>query len=71
MSDTAETTMPTIDPAAMPPVKGGVTAYLTVEGAMKAVDFYRQALGPNWPSPSRRTRAGAPCTCISTSMARR
>ncbi len=45
MSDTAETTMPSIDPAAMPPVKGGVTAYVTVEGAMKAAEFYKQALG--------------------------
>ncbi|MFG1267610.1 VOC family protein [Xanthobacter sp. DSM 14520] len=45
MSDTAETTMPTADFSAMPPVKGGVTAYLTVDGAMKAVEFYKSALG--------------------------
>ncbi|MFG1290268.1 VOC family protein [Xanthobacter versatilis] len=45
MSDTAETTTPTADFSAMPPVKGGVTAYLTVDGAMKAVEFYKSALG--------------------------
>ena len=45
MSDTAETTTPKADFSAMPPVKGGVTAYLTVDGAMKAVEFYKSALG--------------------------
>lgn len=45
MSDIAETTTPTADFSAMPPVKGGVTAYLTVDGAMKAVEFYKSALG--------------------------
>jgi len=45
MSDTAEVTTPTADFSAMPPVKGGVTAYLTVNGAMKAVEFYKEALG--------------------------
>lgn len=45
MSDTAETTMPAADFSAMPPVKGGVTAYVTVDGAMKAAEFYKNALG--------------------------
>jgi PhnB protein len=30
---------------AMAPVKGGVIAYLALDGAMKAVEFYRRALG--------------------------
>ena len=29
----------------MPPVKGGVTPYLTVDGAMKAAEFYKRAFG--------------------------
>ena len=32
-------------PAAQPPVKGGVVAYLQVDGALKAADFYRRAFG--------------------------
>ncbi|MFN7027097.1 MAG: VOC family protein [Pseudorhizobium sp.] len=28
-----------------PPVKGGIVAYLQVDGAMKAAEFYKQALG--------------------------
>ncbi|MEP9353310.1 VOC family protein [Xanthobacter sp. KR7-65] len=45
MSDAAEMTSPPGNFAAMPPVKGGVTAYLTVEGAAKAAEFYKEALG--------------------------
>ncbi len=29
----------------MPPVKGGVVAYLQLDGAMKAAEFYQRALG--------------------------
>ncbi len=32
-------------PASMPTTKGGVIAYLNVDGAMKAVDFYTRAFG--------------------------
>ena len=32
-------------PAVNPEVKGGVTPYLTVDGAMKAADFYQRAFG--------------------------
>ncbi|HEX5935916.1 MAG TPA: VOC family protein [Pseudorhizobium sp.] len=28
-----------------PPVKGGIVAYLQVDGAMKAAEFYKQAFG--------------------------
>jgi uncharacterized glyoxalase superfamily protein PhnB len=31
--------------APQPPVKGGVVAYLQVDGAMKAADFYKRAFG--------------------------
>ncbi len=31
--------------APQPPVKGGVVAYLQVDGAMKAAEFYKRALG--------------------------
>jgi uncharacterized glyoxalase superfamily protein PhnB len=40
MSATTET-----KPTALPPVKGGVVAYLQVDGALKAADFYRRAFG--------------------------
>ena len=30
-------------PPAMPPVKGGLTPYLTMDGAIKAVEFYKKA----------------------------
>jgi PhnB protein len=32
-------------PSVLPAVKGGVTPYLTVDGAMKAADFYQRAFG--------------------------
>ncbi|MGI9170513.1 MAG: VOC family protein [Caulobacteraceae bacterium] len=32
-------------PAANPNVKGGVTPYLTLDGALKAADFYQRAFG--------------------------
>src|SRR5579864_4214836 len=32
-------------PAALPATKGGVIAYLSVDGAMKAVEFYKRAFG--------------------------
>lgn len=32
-------------PGTLPTVKGGVTPYLTVDGAMKAADFYERAFG--------------------------
>lgn len=32
-------------PAVNPQVKGGVTPYLTLDGAMKAADFYQRAFG--------------------------
>jgi uncharacterized glyoxalase superfamily protein PhnB len=41
---TAETKMQTT-PAAQAAVKGGVSPYLTVDGAKKAADFYVKALG--------------------------
>jgi len=44
MAETAET-MPTIDPTAMPAVKGTLTPYLTLKGAMKAAEFYAAAFG--------------------------
>ena len=40
MSTTIET-----QPTASPQVKGGVIAYLQVNGAMKAVEFYKRAFG--------------------------
>jgi PhnB protein len=33
------------EPQANPAVKGGVVAYLQVDGAMKAADFYQRAFG--------------------------
>ena len=30
---------------AMPPVKGGVVAYLSIDGAAKAAEFYTKAFG--------------------------
>jgi PhnB protein len=33
------------EPKASPVVKGGVIAYLQVDGAMKAADFYKRAFG--------------------------
>ena len=45
MADVAET-MTTFDPkSAVCEVKGGLTPYLTVEGAMKAAEFYTAAFG--------------------------
>lgn len=44
MAEAAET-MPTIDAKAMPPVKGALTPYLTLKGAMKAAEFYAAAFG--------------------------
>jgi uncharacterized glyoxalase superfamily protein PhnB len=38
---TAEATMP----AVLPDVRGGVAPYLMVDGAAKAADFYKRALG--------------------------
>jgi uncharacterized glyoxalase superfamily protein PhnB len=38
-TETQETTTPDV------PVKGGVTPYLTVDGAAKAAEFYKKALG--------------------------
>lgn len=32
-------------PPALPPTRGGVVAYLTVDGAMRASDFYQRAFG--------------------------
>ncbi len=32
-------------PPALPPTRGGVVAYLTVDGAMRASEFYRTAFG--------------------------
>ena len=40
MPDSSDTQLPT-----MAPVKGGVIAYLQIDGAMKAADFYRRAFG--------------------------
>ena len=31
------------DQQTLPPVKGGLTPYLTVDGAIKAVEFYKKA----------------------------
>jgi uncharacterized glyoxalase superfamily protein PhnB len=48
MSATAETKMSaTVETQPSPPVpvKGGVVAYLMVDGAMQAADFYRRAFG--------------------------
>jgi PhnB protein len=33
------------DPQAMPQVRGGVVAYLQIDGASKAADFYQRAFG--------------------------
>jgi uncharacterized glyoxalase superfamily protein PhnB len=37
--------IPEATPAANPHVKGGVAPYLTVDGAMKAAEFYQRAFG--------------------------
>ena len=37
--------IPQAEYQAMPPVKGGLVAYLTVDGALKAADFYEKAVG--------------------------
>ena len=37
--------IPQADYQAMPPVKGGLVAYLTVDGALKAAEFYEKAVG--------------------------
>ncbi len=48
------------------PVKGGLVAYLTVDGAMKAAEFYVRAFGarssPRCPSTTR----DGPCMSTST-----
>jgi hypothetical protein len=59
------------DFAAMPVTKGGLCAYLEVDGALKAAAFYERRSPPSRPSPFRRTRRAAPCMSISTSTARR
>jgi len=33
------------NPVKMPPVKGGLLPYVTVEGAIKAAEFYKKAFG--------------------------
>ncbi|MFS8037966.1 VOC family protein [Xanthobacter sp. AM11] len=45
MADAAEMTNPFTRPETLPEVKGGLTPYLTVDGAMKAADFYVRAFG--------------------------
>ena len=53
-------------------VKGGVVAYLCVDGAIKAGEFYKKAFAAEAGASSiRRTTRAAPCMCISTSMALR
>lgn len=42
-TDTGETS--TNPAGALPPTRGGVVAYLTVDGAMRAADFYQRAFG--------------------------
>ena len=37
--------IPQAEYQAMPPVKGGLVAYLTVDGAVKAAEFYEKAVG--------------------------
>lgn len=41
----SETAAPFVKPETLPPVKGGIVPYLTVDGAMKAADFYKAAFG--------------------------
>ncbi|WP_297693649.1 VOC family protein [Phenylobacterium sp.] len=43
------------NPQALPPVKGGVSPYLTVDGAAKASDFYQRAF-----AAEEVTRIGGP-----------
>ena len=53
-------------------VKGGVVAYLCVEGAIKAGDFYKKAFAAEEVHRAiRPTTRAAPCMCISTSTALR
>lgn len=45
MSDTNHAASQETSHEAPPPVKGGLVAYLTVDGAMKAAEFYARAFG--------------------------
>jgi PhnB protein len=54
-----------------PEVKGGVVAYLNVDGAMKAAEFYRRALGAEIIAAHPTDDKGRTTPCISTSTAAR
>lgn len=45
MTETADCPAPFSKPESMPEVKGGITPYLTIAGALKAAEFYTKAFG--------------------------
>ena len=59
------------DPQVMPQVRGGVVAYLQVDGASKASEFYQRAFGATEVARQPVDEKAEPCTSISTSTAAR
>ena len=51
----------------LPTPKGGLVAYVTVNGAIKAGELYQKAFGAEVAEFFPRTRKAAPCTYTCTS----